>query len=86
MENKIIYLDGKPSPKLPEEACCYVAAPVDAKGNWQGPSEITSKYFGFRGARADRVKKKLPFSISSLIETKGSKGSRIPLERILSKR
>jgi len=85
-DGKTACLDGRNYPLGTEEACCYVAALVDARGEWRRPKQIIEKYPGFKGSRTERVRAKLPPPIECLIETGRSYGSRIPLERILSKR
>jgi hypothetical protein len=83
VQKRIAHYDGEVINLDKMEVACYVAALVDAKGDWQGPADITERYPAYANARADRLKKRVPHPIRDLIETQGAKGSRIRLDRLL---
>ena len=76
-DRQSVYLDDKPFPIEDPVAFYFVVALIAAKGEWRTLSDIVKTCPACQGARVNRLKKKLPFSIRQLVESDRSRGSRI---------
>ncbi|MCY2989941.1 MAG: hypothetical protein NTY19_19025 [Planctomycetota bacterium] len=83
IDMRLAFLDEELHRLDSEEAACYVAALVDAMGDWQGASDLADRYACLDGVRPNRVKTAIPKPIRDLIETQDAKGSRIPISNLL---
>ncbi len=83
IQQRIAYLDGALVNLERDDVAKFVAALVQAKGDWISSAQFETRCPELECCRLDRLKNKIPEPIRSLIETRGAKGSRIPVGELL---
>ena len=78
VNKEMIWLDDEPI-SVSAPAAYFIDALINAKGNWVSlPKDApTQAHRNMIGNRPDRIRKKLPPNLKSLVESKGGKGSRL---------